>query len=321
MAQGEVLFTTGSSVTPASAPKLVPTGNGIIDVVRDFSWTLSPQAARTEVPAIALEEFELKESGLNSAMNRWTYGLTQGQAANKPYYGMYPSNPTGFKYKLPYFANEYRVLSNGWVNSESLTTLPFAKYIPVAREYAGVGLLEAIAKFWNVGVGHEVQQAYSEGSAEALTVAFVLLNTTNISDVKRNWSFQYLFSYQNLQNRKSSILVDPPVIYTVVIAGVKYSPAMYVKQFAIANLGQSKLIQIDGHWQNVPEAYGIVITLQDLIPQSKNMLHAMRTEDFTQIIATDVGPLDFNTLQNKILPGQVPPEEIPPPGQGRPPLN
>ena len=37
---------------------LQPTGNGVIDIINDYSWTLSPQSARDTVPYVTLTEYQ-----------------------------------------------------------------------------------------------------------------------------------------------------------------------------------------------------------------------------------------------------------------------
>lgn len=316
------------------APRLYPqTHMGLIDVVEDFAWTLSPREARIETPRIQLVEYQLKSSALLAAFNRWKFaignakdaaGNALGQAGQEnshlPYYGLYPAKQTGFWYSLPYFSDIYRTITNSWDSADALSQIPIANKIPIIGEYMGLGGIEALAKAWAVGVGHEIPLAYSGTNRESLNVMFVLLNTVSIHDIQRNWEFIYLMSYQNSQNRRNYIVVDPPKFYTVQIEGVKYSSAMYVSDFQVGNLGQTKRVFLNGALQHIPEAWAVKITLTDLIPHSQNMLEAMRARDFSTIEATqgntsewiaehikDIGNPDSTGDQPPNPPGSPPP--------------
>lgn len=316
------------TIAGQGAPRLYPaTHAGLIDVVDDFAWTLSPKEARQETPCIQLVEFQLRSSALLAAFNRWSFAIgntkdaIQGKEnSNFPYYGLYPAKKTGFWYSLPYFSDIYRTIVNQWDSADALSQIPILNKFPIIGEYMGLGGIEALAKAWAVGVGHEVPLAYSGTNRESLNVMFVLLNTVSIHDIRRNWEFIYLLSYQNSQNRRNYIVVDPPKFYTVVIEGVKYSPAMYVSDLQVGNLGQIKRVMLNGKVQHIPEAWAIKITLTDLIPHSQNMLEAMRAGDFKTIEATQGNSSEWiaDHINRLLHPPSEPPTGIPPNPRNQP---
>jgi len=122
----------------------------IIDVVKDFPWTLTPTTsqARKEAPYIYLREFLQVETQLNQCL--LPYGKTQpgtissfqeedvpltesafgliGELAsaidpntNNLYKGLFDHLiPTNFVYRLPYFTSEYFDIKNNWEATDVL---------------------------------------------------------------------------------------------------------------------------------------------------------------------------------------------------------
>lgn len=55
---------TSANLRAAAAPNLLPLGNGVINVVDDFSWTNSQQPARLDAPQVILKEYNVTRSSL-----------------------------------------------------------------------------------------------------------------------------------------------------------------------------------------------------------------------------------------------------------------
>lgn len=143
-----ILYT---KTTPSSLPsnyktagrlarQLKPNGNGVIDVVNNFNWTLTPTTsrARKEAPVIFLREFYRLESQINQSLlpygtsigstdfNNTDFGVGKfinfisniGVIRSKTKYvydGLYDHNfPTNFIYRLPYFTKESFTINNTW---------------------------------------------------------------------------------------------------------------------------------------------------------------------------------------------------------------
>ncbi len=318
MAKTPSYDTSRYTVTPdkgrfPGAPKLEPRGAGLYDIVKDYSWTLSPKGSdvRSEVPYILLTEkaldlaaiishgaywlyFFKNDAGVGALANTVAGGIGAGAVANiatpNPYKYLYPAKPTNFHYKLPYFSDHNREIRNDWDSSD------IDLFHPIVR---GV---ETLAKAIFVGVGHEIPRAYTAGSLESITVNFVLLNTTSFEDVQQNYDFCYAFSYQNLQNRRNAALVDPPVFYSYKIPGVKYSDAAVVTNLSITNLGQTKVISgfSDGKPKIIPEAYNVSITFTDLISQSRNFMNAMQTDNLNLVTSSETPQTGIKSIDNTI---------------------
>jgi len=300
------------------APALVPkggsinadgdvTGAAIFNIVHDYSWTLSPKGAavRGEIPFAKLTEKKLRYSALVGQGAAWAYVFSQSfsDSPTNPYKYLYPARSTGFTYFLPFFGPENRQIGNVWSDSNIFLENSLPEWVPALGGRSILREAEAISKAFYVGVGHEVPKAYSAGSCEQITINFVLLNTTTLEDVQQNYDFCYAIAYQNLQNRRTAILLEPPVFYEYEIPGIKYSNAAIISNLSITNLGQTKKIKNlrDGKDKVIPEAYNISITLTDLIPQSRNIANAMLTEDHKLVTTSDALPLPTLTTMSDIL--------------------
>ncbi len=105
---------------------MMPTGNGLIDVVNDYTWTLSNN--RSEVPTATLVEYQINSGQLlagiyyyakqtrdlgnatfpTGKLNVFNSALAArgGGVVEDPYRYLYFATPTNFVYSFPYFASE-----------------------------------------------------------------------------------------------------------------------------------------------------------------------------------------------------------------------
>lgn len=131
----------------------------------------------------------------------------------------------------------------------------------------------------------ETPQSFQGTDMDSITITFYLYNTQNFEQIKQNWEFCYLFTYQNLPNRKGVNLLDPPCLYKVLVPGYKQLPLCYVSSLKIENVGSVRLIDIDNDIEidnrdlhisspsikMIPEAYKINITLSSVLYQARNI--------------------------------------------------
>lgn len=234
-----------------------------------------------------------------------------------PYRGLYAVEPTGFVYRLPYASQENFSQTNGWGDPEG----------QIAKA-AGSVLTSLIGEFGDSGEGQETVDGAKDSTAtklgrtagrsildvtkgvmtaaggvikaekpksyqgpqttDSVTVKFILYNTVNFSDIKRNWELCYLLSYQNLPNRKGINLMDPPKLYRLLIPGYKQFPMCWVTNLKIKNLGAVRMVDIDNpnrvitylgadvanyspSVKMIPEAYEIEITFEHAFYSSQNL--------------------------------------------------
>lgn len=227
----------------------------------------------------------LLKSGVQKVANKVGLGTLDGVLA--PYDGLYFTEPTGWTYNFPYFEN----LNNN-VNNV------FGELAGILGGAAG-GLRETISEYsqlYNLtkpGTYIEKTKMFKfEEDGDEFTFEFPLINTSNATfdDVIKNWQLLFLLVYQNRPSRTSRDIIDFPVIYEVLIPGVKYTPFAYIQSLSIEFLGsrRSMIIPVpqltntgrtltvsDGFETIIPDAYKVTITLKSLVAETRNFLYAM----------------------------------------------
>lgn len=300
--------------------KPIDDSDGLIDVVKDMPWTLSPISSRRDVPYIELTEYQQTTGQLIASLIY--YGRVIGNIAKdksgailnpddpeEVYRYKYFAEPTGFRYRLPYFNNKKIARGNTFGSEES----PFAgllKFGSQAAGFGGKGLLSLLGKSSEVagaGIGllntmlpgainFESPQSWTGTSPETVEVVFDLFNTDSLEDVYRNRRFCHLLSYQNTPSRRNFAIVDPPVIYNLYIPDVVQFPACYVSALNITNLGNTRIMNLGGSDRTIPEAYRISIVFTSLLMPTRNIMRALEKGRKVEAIS-DITP--FSELANR----------------------
>jgi len=179
---------------------------------------------------------------LDAASSKISNALSDSTKLNsylKPYAGIYPTAPTGFVYKFPYFEENWRDGSQQW--SESKTQSVVSKILEGARS---LGLEGAIPDLNVLTTGGYLETPkffdFQSSNNGSISFTFKLSNTSNIDDVIKNWELCFLLFYQNLANRTSKILIEPPVLYEVLIPGLYYMPYAYISALKIKQIGTTR---------------------------------------------------------------------------------
>jgi uncharacterized membrane protein YgcG len=241
--------------------------------------------------------------------------------SSSPYDKLYDhDNPTNFSYTFPYFDNTAYSTTNTWqeVSDEGLVG-GLIKEGAGALEGLGSRRGGKLGRLMNLG-GKAIGQAsdkmglvkdlafkatspsakaidkpklWVNGEARSLSISFPLYNTIvtgkeqNYSDIiQKNWELCYLLTYQNLFNKRTYFTNTPPVFYEVVVPGVHYSKASYVSNLKITHAGNIRSMKFD--WlgngsadYNIPDAYIVNITLQDMLVNSKNLFNVVGNPQVT----------------------------------------
>ena len=240
----------------------------------------------------------------------------------RAYNGLYGVRPSGFEYYLPYFTADWKTVRSSWGDIQGGSALGTLLNIP--QQIAG-GIIET-AGLTRTGAYFERPKSYElPVDGESITFKFPLYNTRDFEQVKRNFEFVFLLTYQQLANKTSKVLLDPPVIYEIEVPGQFYSPYAYIANLSIQGLGAKrretipflnefddtlgqedeggggrpkfndaksdsaaknaqpgKVCSIDGSSNGgkstdveaiIPEMWDITITLQSLVPQTKNLFY------------------------------------------------
>ena len=300
-------------------------GDGLIDVVTDMPWTLSPISSRKDVPYIELIEYQQTTGQLIASLIYYARVLNKVSSTNlktvlepddpeEVYRYKYFAEPTGFRYRLPYFNPKKMARGNTFGSEES----PFAgllKFGSQAAGFGGKGVLSLLGKSSEVagaGIGllntmlpgainFESPQSWTGTSPETVEVTFDLFNTDSVEDVKRNRRFCHLLSYQNTPSRRNFAIVDPPTIYNLFIPDVVQFPACYISTLTITNLGNTRIMDLDGSARTIPEAYRIEITFTSLLMPTRNIMRALEKGRKVEAIS-DIAPFARTLEQNLINP-------------------
>ena len=298
----------------------------IIDVVNQMSWTLSNKNSRRDAPRMRLVEYQQSTGQLIAAciyfsrvIENFNFeSFTNNSLANKSdplevYKLKYFGEKTGYEYSIPYFNPKNLSRNNAFGNDEN----PFSSFIEFAGQtkssvLAGGGTSSGLTKtlasagtlFPLLGaaknvlnsaiqgqINFEFPKAWANTSPETYSTTFDLINTTNVDDVLNNWKFCHLLSYQNSPSRRNFAIMDPPVIYSMSIPGIVDLPVCYMNDLQITNLGNTRILQLEGKNRIVPEAYRITISLTSLLLPSRNIMAATREGKTVEAIS-DLTPFE-----------------------------
>jgi hypothetical protein len=288
-----------------AAALYIPAGSGNVDVVNDYTWTLTPKKGRKEIPTIRLTEFEVNESTITRQIDFYTTGTARGIGIGgaatdilSPYDELFPKDKdTKFVYTFPFYSDiNFELNTPTWT---SIDTLEAAK--GVASETASMihpFLGEAVDKGINLAAGvtgavlaarypkvgiMDRPKLWSHHEFRSYTVTFPLYNTINNDSNNPEWiknrELCELLINQNLFNKLSWITGIPPVFYEVLIPGQHYAYAACVTNISVYNRGNLRQLSMTGGaLVNVPDVYEVNITLTDLVVPSKNQFQAINNE-------------------------------------------
>jgi hypothetical protein len=257
-----------------------PSGDGRIDVVRDFRWKNA--GSTDEVPSVTLKEFELEFGAWVQMLARlantaasWTTGGLD------PYTFLYNAKPTKFEYNLPLLiknGDNIRTISNSWGKSKfDLNTILGAAGKKASNEVGDIA-----GKVLSVGIGlvgepgFEQVNEFAGTTPESITITFPLYNTVSIKEAYANYQLVSLLTFQNLKTRTTFLTYVPPKIYQVktqnCLGGLDW-PAAYVETLEIESIGTTRELSEykNGTTILTPEAYKVTIKLKQLVESSSNI--------------------------------------------------
>lgn len=199
--------------------------------------------------------------------------------------GIYLTEPTGFKYCLPYFDSMPNI-SNSWSPGGSNSGL---------QSFANSGM-EAIEEIANIafinqpGVYIQKPQYYEfNDMGKSITINFPLFNTVNRSTRKPyqlNYELLWLLAFQNKPYKTSFARTPPPKIYSLNIPGICAFPYSFISDMSIDFKGtvrnkevfiphlspESKSPGTTSARVPIPDAYAVSITFTSLIADYANLM-------------------------------------------------
>lgn len=281
---------------------------GTCDVIRDFKWGISSsqQIAISEVPSIILTEFQPTSGPVAEALSYYVeqagqigtivkagaeaaYGFIASKvtgdkkgelnareqfkqdAKGDAYAKMYTGKYTGNLYIFPYFSETNHGLTTSWGVADGM----LKKVDAGLQDVRNVGSVVS-----NQYPADTKRQMFKSVENTGIQFDFYLFNTLAddpVRIIKNNYNLLRVLLHNNLPEKTSAVTLRPPVIYSIDIPGVRYSPAAYINNINVENVGQVNNLLLplgnDGMLMdvNVPDAWHITISLVDLLPETRNI--------------------------------------------------
>lgn len=283
--------------------------NKLLSLIGSAIEKESKQSGVSTTPAAA------QEAALAAARRQELTSSISGQGLDV-YKGLYAIEPTGWNYVMPYLGSANMMSPNNqWgkgtqireavvqgvkgiqdlvAGSEGAKPAPGSS--PVTKK-TGPDIFTMLMGAYNVAgaastiglavggglVASEEPQSFTGTGSDSIECSFYLYNTQELADIRRNWEFCFLFTYQNLANRKGINLLDPPCLYRALIPGYKQLPICWVSGLSIVNVGATKLVDITtgnpvnssekagANIKMIPEAYKITFTLESALKNARNI--------------------------------------------------
>ena len=236
-----------------------------------------------------------------------------------PYRYLYITKPTNKNYVFP-LATEgasFNTIKNSWGKPNGL---PF-QFInnAVSMLETAVGVVSDIVNFGNNALSfakgeasdisnvQENAKSYAyPTNGDSVKVEFVLYNTTKKDAWKTNYRFLFLFFLRNLPLRIDATSFVPPLLYEVIVPGVKRLPVCSVDSITITPKGMMRTLTCDNFISgsgsltvNVPEAWTVSIVFQSLIGPSANlMLSGLYGKVPITSVSADEVPVITNNNEN-----------------------
>lgn len=254
----------------SASPKL--SEGQTFDMWKDGDWKLT--GSFSEVPYIRLKEHSLDFGRTTSNILNLikTAGNIVGSVEKEepvdPYMVMYATTVTGFNYQLPYLKNNGTIrgaIRNNWSEDSGGS----GALVNALSDFA-----KPLGDFISPGWGVEPVKKYDNTSPRTIEFSFPLYNTRSLEKANLHYEFITTFSLQNLKTRTSFLTFTPPKIYEVEMDadGGIAMPAAYAS-IDVHSIGTLRQIYDRGQSPRlIPEAYKVIITLTELLPQSSNIM-------------------------------------------------
>lgn len=254
----------------------------------------TPENNNNDSGGTSLSSFagELKKmfEGVTEGMQSLIKNNNLNSSVLLPYQYLYITKATGKKYVFPLANNfaSFSPLKNQWGNGTKLPGF-LQQGIDLAYKLAdglsaGANLVNNAKNFLNgkgddVGNIREMAKSYVyPQNGDGITVNFTLYNTTKVNAWQENYRFLFLFVLRNLPLRIDVASFVPPVLYDVIVPGVKHLPVCSVEGINVVPKGMIRTLKCknfvgDGDLTvNVPEAWEVTISFRCLIGHAANMV-------------------------------------------------
>lgn len=270
---------------------------GDIDVIKNCEWAVfdGKSMKADEVPSIKLIEYQpIGDQFVNRAIQFASQATAALGGGGDAYKNTYKAEPTGNNYTFPYFTTEMRSKTNSWAQDTRVTEVATGVGGGVLDRLGSVGaalqspvvqnVISRVAggiadRYEGASLGIEYPKIWQGSDAGATySFDFYLFNTVSKEKIKDNWNIVHLLTHNNSYGRRSLVLHDAPVLYQVEIPGIRKSPVSAMKDLKIEMVGQMRKIKDVAPVESIiPEAYHIVITMEDLFVESRQLLAPVKS--------------------------------------------
>lgn len=255
-----------------------------MDVVKNYHWSVSHRTeALNEVPTIVINEYQQNQSSIQQGIRYWANQAkvvkdTKGQTAD-PYAALYSveKSERGNSYVFPFYSTYNHVIQNAW--GENKGTIG-----EIAATIQNAVTTAAKAVFPSAGI--ESAKSWEGTTPQQYQFMFHLLNTVHPKeDIAKNRKLIDALINNNLLDKIDFISIRPPAICEIKIPGVRATNIGVMAAINVENVGQ--INNIDG--LNIPDAYQITITVQELLTESRQ-IYAGALDGGKVFSFVDVGP-------------------------------
>jgi len=295
------------------------------DVVSNwkYKWREDIITDPTEIPRIELIEYELTNNALYSfsvrLQEQYKSLTSSDDSANNPYAGLYSGLPTGVFYKFPFFSPTVANSQTTWNETGQLAQTEAANTIIDSA----IGLfntgINAASDLGNVSptINQPKPMVWAGTSNGTVQFEFYLLNTNTGSERLwfNHWKLITYLRLSVLHNQRNAVFAVPPSIFTMNIPSVRYSPACYISNLSIDQLGHitpyTALTKVANGLTDqqlaqdelyIPDAWKVNITIQDLLPLSRQIIkHGLfKNGSKKSIVAIKEAPPEKGVVKNLV---------------------
>lgn len=256
---------------------------GDFDVLGSYSWTASKLDGeiKKEIPYVILTEYEQSLASVYQSLNYWWESFSNITDKNMEtiYQNLYKANSTNVTYKLPYFSQNFWNSTQSWTESEKNA---FKNGLTGFVAKTGATIFQTarnLSPIWTdddkqaqENVSFVLPFSWKGSNQNPIDITFPLYNTGENSkeNIVKNRELIQNIQISHLHSKFERFLSTPPAIFTMEIPGQRYSPVCVIRDLNIDNMGQVNLI--DGF--PTPDAWVVKMTIQELVPQSRETLLA-----------------------------------------------
>ena len=265
-----------NAITTPGIDAINSTLENVADRLTSILAKISPDASSsTESATAKLNKFKTNIKNLASTAN--DQSLLSGLL--KSYVGIYFTQPTSFKYVLPYLDSSFIKQGNRFDAAQQ--NPGFGAGLVTDTMMPFVDTAAATGNLFTPGTYIEKPKYFQyPGEGETFTVSFPLLNTftsKNYLPYVQNYELLWILSYQNKPYRTSFSRILPPKLYSVYVPGVRFVPYAYISDMTVDFVGTKRLLDItlpNGKSVKppIPEAYQVSLTFTSLLANVGNTM-------------------------------------------------